>query len=60
MPMQRWSKEDPDAPSALELVEQLHRCFYGADVPVPVNVVQHWDELLEEAENGAWALDEAY
>jgi len=51
MSIRRWSKEDPDAPSALELVEQLHECFYGPDFPVPFNVVQHWDDLLEMAES---------
>jgi hypothetical protein len=49
----RWSKDDPDAPSALDLVAQLHKVFYAPDVPLPMNVVQHWDVLLEEVEDDA-------
>ena len=58
MTVSRWSKEDPDAPSALELVEQIHECFYGPDIPVPFNVVRHWDHLLEMAEDAACVSDE--
>jgi hypothetical protein len=49
----RWSKEDPEAPSAAELVEQLHEAVYGGDRgqhPLPVNAALplHWDRLLRE------------
>lgn len=47
----RWSKDDPDAPSALDLVAQLTEVLYEAPFgPLPANVVQHWDDLLHEVE----------
>jgi hypothetical protein len=52
--IERWSKEDPEAPSAAELVRQLHEVLYGPDHPLPLNVVLHWDRLLEEVEDATF------
>lgn len=51
MSVARWSKDDPEAPPAAELVEQLHEAVYGGDRgqhPFPLNVALHWDRLLRE------------
>jgi hypothetical protein len=53
----RWSKDDPEAPSARELVEQLTQALWGWSGPLPANVVQHWDELLDDIEGGIYDPD---
>lgn len=50
----RWSKEDPDAPSARELAEQLAQALWGWFGPPPSNIVQHWDEMIVDIEDGTY------